>query len=306
LAKLIAIVGPTATGKSRFSIELAESIGGEIINADSRQIYKHMDIGTGTPSSAQRARVKHHLYNLIDPDESFSLGVYLNHGRQTISDVMARNKLPILVGGTAQYVWALLEGWQVPSVAPNPDFRDKLEKLAEKETSTILYDRLTNIDPAAAKKIHPNNVRRLIRALEVIDQTGQLFSDLSSRRSPNWEVNINGITMEQNKLQDAIYERILDQFNEGWVEEVKDLRQRGYKEGLPSLSALGYKEIGRYIDGHTTMEETISEIAKLTHRFSRKQYGWFKLSDPRIHWNDITKKNTNELINEITTDLSLG
>jgi len=299
-------VGPTATGKSRFSIELAESIGGEIINADSRQIYKHMDIGTGTPSSAQRARVKHHLYNLIDPDESFSLGVYLNHGRQTISDVMARNKLPILVGGTAQYVWALLEGWQVPSVAPNPDFRDKLEKLAEKETSTILYDRLTNIDPAAAKKIHPNNVRRLIRALEVIDQTGQLFSDLSSRRSPNWEVNINGITMEQNKLQDAIYERILDQFNEGWVEEVKDLRQRGYKEGLPSLSALGYKEIGRYIDGHTTMEETISEIAKLTHRFSRKQYGWFKLSDPRIHWNDITKKNTNELINEITTDLSLG
>ncbi len=299
-------MGPTATGKSRFSIELAESIGGEIINADSRQIYKHMDIGTGTPSSAQRARVKHHLYNLIDPDESFSLGVYLNHGRQTISDVMARNKLPILVGGTAQYVWALLEGWQVPSVAPNPDFRDKLEKLAEKETSTILYDRLTNIDPAAAKKIHPNNVRRLIRALEVIDQTGQLFSDLSSRRSPNWEVNINGITMEQNKLQDAIYERILDQFNEGWVEEVKDLRQRGYKEGLPSLSALGYKEIGRYIDGHTTMEETISEIAKLTHRFSRKQYGWFKLSDPRIHWNDITKKNTNELINEITTDLSLG
>ena len=112
--------------------------------------------------------------------------------------------------------------------------------------------------------------------------------------------------MEQKKLQDAINERILNQLKEGWVEEVKDLRQRGYKEGLPSLSALGYKEIGQYIDGHTTMEETISEIAKLTHRFSRKQYGWFKLSDPRIHWSHLTKKNTNELINEITTDLSLG
>lgn len=299
-------MGPTATGKSLFSVEVAEAIGGEIINADSRQIYKHMEIGTGTPSSAQRALVKHHLYNLIDPDESFSLGVYLNHARQTISDVIARNKLPILVGGTAQYVWALLEGWQVPSVAPNPDFRDKLEKIAEKENSTILYNRLTKIDPTAAKKIHPNNVRRLIRALEVIDQTGQLFSDLSSRKPPNWEVNITGITMEQNKLQDAINERILNQLKEGWVEEVKDLRQRGYKEGLPSLSALGYKEIGQYIDGHTTMEETISEIAKLTHRFSRKQYGWFKLSDPRIHWSHLTKKNTNELINEITTDLSLG
>ena len=306
MVKLIAIVGPTATGKSLFSLEVAEAIGGEIINADSRQIYKHMEIGTGTPSSAQRALVKHHLYNLIDPDESFSLGVYLNHARQTISDVIARNKLPILVGGTAQYVWALLEGWQVPSVAPNPDFRDKLEKIAEKENSTILYDRLTKIDPTAAKKIHPNNVRRLIRALEVIDQTGQLFSDLSSRKTPNWEVNITGITMEQKKLQDAINERILNQLKEGWVEEVKDLRQRGYKEGLPSLSALGYKEIGQYIDGHTTMEETISEIAKLTHRFSRKQYGWFKLSDPRIHWSHLTKKNTNELINEITTDLSLG
>ena len=125
-------MGPTATGKSLFSVEVAEAIGGEIINADSRQIYKHMEIGTGTPSSAQRALVKHHLYNLIDQDESFSLGVYLNHARQTISDVIARNKLPILVGGTAQYVWALLEGWQVPSVAQNPDFRDKLEKLAEK------------------------------------------------------------------------------------------------------------------------------------------------------------------------------
>ena len=124
--KLIAIVGATATGKSQFSIELAEAIAGEIINADSRQIYRHMDIGTGTPSSAQRALVKHHLYNLIDPDESFSLGVYLKHGRQTISDVISRNKLPILVGGTAQYVWALLEGWQVPPVAPNPEFREKL------------------------------------------------------------------------------------------------------------------------------------------------------------------------------------
>jgi len=304
--KLIAIVGATATGKSQFSIELAEAIAGEIINADSRQIYRHMDIGTGTPSSAQRALVKHHLYNLIDPDESFSLGVYLKHGRQTISDVISRNKLPILVGGTAQYVWALLEGWQVPPVAPNPEFREKLEKLAKKENSTILYDRLTNIDPAAAKNIHPNNVRRLIRALEVIDQTGQLFSDLSSRKPPNWEVNITGITLERSKLQDAIYERILGQFNEGWVEEVKYLRQKGYKEELPSLSALGYKEIGRYIDGHITMEKTISEIAKLTHRFSRKQYGWFKLSDPRIHWNDLTTKSADELINEITVDLSLG
>tara|TARA_Y100000590_G_scaffold243538_1_gene273814 strand:- start:488 stop:1285 length:798 start_codon:yes stop_codon:yes gene_type:complete len=265
-----------------------------------------MDIGTGTPSSADRALVKHHLYNLIDPDESFSLGVYLNHGRQTISDVIGRNKLPIIVGGTAQYVWALLEGWQVPSVAPNPEFRAKMEQLAEKETSAILYDRLANIDPAAAQKIHPNNFRRLIRALEVIDQTGQLFSDLSSRKAPDWEINITGITMEQNKLRDAIHKRILDQFNEGWVEEVKHLQQKGYTEELPSLSALGYKEIIRYIDGHITMEETISEIAKLTHRFSRKQYGWFRLSDPRIHWTNLTNKSTNELINNIIVDLNLG
>ena len=305
MVDLIAIIGPTATGKSRFAIELAESVNGEIINADSKQIYKYMDIGTSSPDSFQIAKVQHHMYNLVNPDQSFSLGVYLDHARRTIADVLKQGKLPILVGGTAQYIWAILEGWQVPRVPPNPSLRTELENFVETEGAHNLHARLTNSDPIAAEKIHPNNVRRVIRALEVIDQTGEMFSKLSARKTPSWKVKIIGLTMDKLKLQEAIAHRVLDQFKGGWPEEVKFLREKGYTEELPSLSALGYKEIGQYIDGHITKEETVSQITKLTHRFSRKQYGWFRLSDPRIGWIDQLEKSSLTLIGDVITDLNL-
>jgi tRNA dimethylallyltransferase len=284
---------------------LAESVDGEIINADSKQIYKYMDIGTSTPDSFQIAKVKHHMYKLVNPDQPFSLGVYLDHARRTIDDVLKKDKVPILVGGTAQYIWAILEGWQVPSVPPNPSLRTKLENLVETEGTHNLHTRLANTDPIAAGKIHPNNVRRVIRALEVIDQTGEMFSKLSRRKTPSWQVKIIGLTMDKFKLQEAIAHRILEQFQGGWPEEVKTLREKGYTAELPSLSALGYKEIGQYVDGHSTREETVSQITKLTHRFSRKQYGWFRLSDPRIHWIDRLEKPSPRIIGDIVTDLNL-
>ncbi|MFL2639937.1 MAG: tRNA (adenosine(37)-N6)-dimethylallyltransferase MiaA [Dehalococcoidia bacterium] len=305
MVDLIAIIGPTATGKSRFAIELAESVNGEIINADSKQIYKYMDIGTSTPDAFQIAKVKHHMYQLVNPDQPFSLGVYLDHARQTIDDVLKKDKLPILVGGTAQYIWAILEGWQVPRVPPNPSLRTQLENLADTEGAHNLHTRLTNSDPVAAEKIHPNNVRRVIRALEVIDQTGEMFSKLSARKTPDWKVKIIGLTMDKQKLQKAISDRVLEQFEAGWPEEVKILREKGYTEELPSLSALGYKEIGQYIDGHITMEATLSQITKLTHRFSRKQYGWFRLSDPRIGWIDQLEKPSPKIVGKVITDLNL-
>lgn len=282
--KLIAIVGPTAAGKTELAIEVALRLDGEVVNADSRQVYRGMDIGTGKPTAEQRSVVPHHLFDIIDPDERFSLADYRDRALSVIEDVWERGELPLLVGGTGQYVWSVLEGWNVPHVPPDESLRRQLEERAEGIGRDALWQELAAVDPDAAAKIHPQNVRRVVRALEVYERLGRSISACQTRRSLDCETVIIGLTCEREALYDRIDRRVDAMIEAGWVEEVRGLRAKGYGPDLPSMSSIGYREIGRYLDEEMTFAEAAARIKTENHRLVRHQYAWFKQTDERIRW----------------------
>lgn len=276
LAPLIAVVGPTAVGKTAFSIALAERIGGEIVNADSRQIYRLMDIGTAKPTPTERARVPHHLFDIVTPDQAFSLAVYQELASRTIAQIAARGHVPLLVGGTGQYVAALLEGWRVPRVAPQPELRQRLAEEAEQHGVGVLYERLRRVDPLAAARIEANNLRRIIRALEVYEVTGQPISQQQERQPPPYRTLTLWLTMERAELYRRIDARVDTMIAAGLVEEVRSLLARGYGWELPAMSSLGYKEFRPYFEGSAPLEVCIERLKFNTHAFVRKQEMWFR------------------------------
>lgn len=276
LAPLIAIVGPTAVGKTAFSIALAERIGGEIVNADSRQIYRFMDIGTAKPTPAERARVPHHLFDIVTPDQAFSLAVYQELASRTIAQIAARGHVPLLVGGTGQYLAALLEGWRVPRVAPQPELRQRLAAEAEQHGVGVLYERLRRVDPLAAARIEAHNLRRIIRALEVYEVTGQPISQQQERQPPPYRMLTLWLTMERTELYRRIDARVDAMIAAGLVEEVRSLLARGYGWELPAMSSLGYKELRPYFEGSAPLEACIERLKFNTHAFVRKQEMWFR------------------------------
>ena len=280
---ILAIVGPTATGKSALAVRLATQLDGEIVSADSRQVYRHMDVGTAKPSAAQRAAVPHHLIDVVDPDEEYSLALFLRQARVAIGDIRSRSRLPILVGGTGQYVWGLLEGWQVPPVQPDPEFRRALEARAVVEGAAALHQELAGLDPVAASRIDPMNPRRVIRALEVYHGSPTPNSR-PSRVSPDFRPLVLGLTRERSALYERIDERVDRMIEAGWVGEVEGLLGSGYPLELPSMSSLGYREIGQHLGGEMGLDEAALKIKQRTRRFARQQYAWFKLEDERIRW----------------------
>ncbi len=286
---LVAIVGPTAVGKTEAAISLAQKIGGEIINADSRQVYRYMDIGTAKPTPLERSQAPHHLFDIIDPDEDFSLALYQDMAGRAIGDIHNRDRVPVLVGGSGQYVWAILEGWSVPEVPPNPEIREELEFRAKIEGGEVLYRELQAIDPESAGQIDSRNLRRVIRALEVCRITGKRFSELRTRKPPDFDMQIVGITMEREELYRRIDDRVDSMVGQGFVEEVRSLLDRGYSLDLPAMSSLGYREIGRYLSGELNLPDACEQIKFTTHRFVRNQYAWFRLSDERIRWFDAVE-----------------
>ena len=283
---LIAVVGPTAAGKSSLALRLARRFGGEIVNADSRLVYRHMDIGTGKPSAEELGLVPHHLVNIIDPDEAYSLALYLDQANQAIQNVHGRGRLPLLVGGTGQYVRALLEGFAAPQVAPNPALRAELEGQAQAQGSDALWERLRAVDPEAAARIDHRNVRRVARALEVYLESGVPFSKALRREKPPYSSLILGLTLEREALYDRIDRRVESMVDGGWPQEVARLLQTGYSLELPSMSSLGYREMAAYLGGELLLEQAVERIKTDTHRYARSQYAWFRLKDPRIHWLD--------------------
>ena len=295
---LIAIVGPTAAGKTEVSLKLAQQVNGEIINADSRQVYRHMDIGTAKPIAAERTQVPHHLFDFIDPDEDFSLALYQDKANEAIIDIHNRGKVPVLVGGSGQYVWAILEGWSVPEVPPSPEIREELESRAKAEGGDVLYWDLQEVDPEAANQIDPRNIRRVIRALEVCRVTGKRFSELRIKTPPDFNTQIVGITAQRDELYRRIDERVDRMIERGFVEEVRGLLARGFPLSLPSMSSLGYQEIGRYLNGELDLPEASQQIKYTTHRFARRQYTWFRLNDERIRWFDLNEASLSEVILE--------
>ncbi len=288
---LIVIVGPTAVGKTRLSLRLAEEFDGEIISADSRQVYRGMDIGTAKPTPEERARVPHHLIDVVAPDETFSLAQYQELTYDAIGDVSARVKLPFLVGGTGQYVRAVVEGWGIPRVPPNEELRAELYRQAEIEGEEALHVRLREVDPAAAEGIDPRNVRRVVRALEVYLETGQPISELQRKKPPPYRILQIGLTMERQELYHRIDERVDRMIEGGLVEEVKGLAEQGYGYDLPSMSGLGYQQIGMYLRGQVSLKEAIQLIKRHTRRFVRHQYNWFRLDDEGIRWFDVLSES---------------
>jgi len=291
---LVAIVGPTAVGKSELALHLARTVPLEVVNADSRQVYRYMDIGTSKPTSSQRASVPHHLIDVVNPDEDFNLAMYRQLATEAIEAIQEKGKLPLLVGGSGLYIWSLVEGWGIPQVPPNAELRCKLEARARQEGNYALFAELNRIDPLTATKTHPSNTRRVIRALEIYQMTGQAPSQLWHKEAPSFPVLIVGLTLERSELYRRIGRRVDNMITTGLVEEVMSLLKKGYSLNLPSMSGIGYKQIGQFVQGQLDFAPAIEQINYETHRLVRHQYAWFHLSDERIHWFDAGESKVNE------------
>ena len=293
--KLVAIIGPTGIGKTKLAIQLGLRFNGEIINADSRQIYRYMDIGTAKPSKKELASVPHHLVDIIEPNQEFSVPEYQKLANNAIHDIQSRGKVPFLVGGSGLYIWAVLEGWVVPKVAPDVTYRRELEKKAEIGQAAELYQELQQIDPAAAEKIDPHNIRRVIRALEVNRLADKMFSQLQQKQAPPFQSLIIGLTADRKELYRRADDRVDNMIKQGFVDEVNSLLKNGYSTDLPAMSSIGYREIGQYLGGELTLDEAVYKIKTGTHRFIRHQYAWFRLKDERIKWFDAENMNLAEV-----------
>ena len=290
--KLLVIVGPTGVGKSALAMRLAREFDGEIVGADSRQVYRYMSIGTAKPSDADRAEIPHHLVDIIEPDKRYSLALFLRHAKDSIHNAKkVRGKLPLVVGGTGQYVWGLLEGWQVPEVNPNAKLRETLEARVESEGVEALHEELRRQDPEAAERVDGRNPRRVVRALEIALSRDIYAPEGGNAQAPrkippDYDAMVVGLTMERAALYARIDSRIDAQMAAGWLDEVRALRESGYGLEHAALSGLGYAELMRHIDGDLPLDEAVQRIKYRTHRYARQQYNWFRLTDERIRWLD--------------------
>jgi tRNA dimethylallyltransferase len=283
LRRVVAIVGPTASGKSAIALELTQRLGGEIVNADSRQIYRGMDIGTAKPSLSTAA-ARHHLYDICDPRETYSLALYKQQALSAFEALWDRDTFPYLVGGTGQYIWALLEDWSVPEVPPDEELRARLAVEAETNGAEWLHARLSAIDPAAAERIDARNVRRVIRALEVYEHSGRPISEWQTKGRPQFEYLLFGIDVPRDELDKRIDRRVDGMFTVGFVDEVRALLESGVPPGAPSMSSIGYAEVVQHLDGELTLADAIEATKRATRRLARRQAQWFRRDDPRIAW----------------------
>jgi tRNA dimethylallyltransferase len=299
LALLVVILGPTAVGKTELAIQLAERLGGEIVSADSRLFYRGMDIGTAKPGPQELERVPHHLINVAQADEIWSLAMFQQHARQAIEEIYQRRRYPFLVGGTGQYLRAVAQGWSPPAVQPDPRLRAALEGWAAQIGYQGLHARLAVVDPQAAAAIDSRNLRRTVRALEVILSSGRLFSAQREKGpSPHRLLQI-GLQRPRAELYHRIDQRIEAMLQAGWVAEVQDLLSRGYDPQLPSLSAIGYRELVQYLQGKISYAEAVMQIKRATRSFVRRQANWFKADDEQIHWFNMEPQPVEEIQNLI-------
>jgi len=280
---LVVIVGPTAVGKTAISIRLAARFGGEIVSADSRLFYRGLDIGTAKPNNAERSQVPHHLIDICKPNETITLGEYRRLAMAAIRDIQARGCIPLLVGGTGQYIRAIVEGWGIPEVAPQKRFREILADMNDQEV--VRWLRL--LDPDSARRIDPRNIRRVIRALEVTIYTGRPMSQLQQKHPPDDDILNIGLTCEREILYARIDSRVERMMAAGFLGEVTELRKQGYDRYLPAMSGLGYRQLWAYLDDEIAMDQAVERIKFETHRFARQQYTWFRVEDEDIKWFDV-------------------
>ncbi len=292
------IVGPTAVGKTALSLSLADRLNGEIISSDSRLFYRGMDIGTAKPSAAEQTAVPHHLIDICDPDETITLGSYQDKVYRLIEEMgESPSRMPILVGGTGQYMRAIVEGWGIPRVPPHPHLRAALEELGGEELGRWLRA----LDEQTAVRLDVRNMRRVIRALEVILVSGQRMSVLQRKTPPPYPFIIVGLRRGRELLYQRIDERVDRMMEAGLLVEIEQLREDGYGRWLPSMSGLGYRQLWAYLDGEMTLPEAVERIKFETHRFVRHQNNWFKPTDPRINWFDLDVMEETAVVDAIVT-----
>jgi len=296
---LVVILGPTAVGKTGISIQLAERLGGEIVSADSRLFYRGMDIGTAKPTPEERLRIPHHLIDVANPNETWSLAVFQRAAADAIADIQARGRLPFLVGGTGQYIHAVTHGWAPPTTEPDVRLRTVLEELAKSRGNDWLYQRLALLDPASAETIDPRNLRRTVRALEVIFSTGRRFSDQRGQADSPFRLLTIGLIRPRPELYARVDARIEAMFAAGLLDEVRSLRSRGYSPDLPTMSAIGYRECAAVLRGEMSLEDAKMRMRRLTRVFVRRQANWFKREDEQIHWFEAGEGMLDEIENEI-------
>jgi tRNA dimethylallyltransferase len=280
---LLAIVGPTASGKTELALEVAESLGAEIVCADSTTVYRGMDVGTAKPTLERRSHVPHHLVDVAEPSEPFTVARYQRLAREAIADVRTRGHVPLLVGGSGLYVRAVVDELVFPPT--DPAVRERLHREATDAGAVEMYRRLSELDPAAADRIEPDNVRRTVRALEVAEITGRPFSSYADAwdRYPPGRVRAAGIDVPRSELYERIEARVRGQLAEGLIEEVKELAHRGLTGWLTASQAIGYAEFARHLEGELSLDEAVARTVKRTKALARRQLAWFR-RDPRVRW----------------------
>jgi tRNA dimethylallyltransferase len=298
--KVLFIVGPTAVGKSKLAIELAKKLNGEIISADSMQVYIGMDIGTAKPAREELEEVPHHLINLIAPDKSWSVSDFVNNAKTLIEDICGKGKLPIVVGGTGLYLNALIEGYSFPEIKKDVQVRLKLEHEAKVFGSLHLYERLKKIDPDTAANIHYNDTKRIIRALEVYELTGHPMSLLRTKDAESLEFKpvIIGLELDRHELYKRIEARIDEMLSKGLVDEVSGLIKEGYDPKLTSMQAIGYKEVAEHLHGKYTYDELVNILKQNTRNFAKRQLTWFRRFK-NVNWFDVEKLKLGDIIDLI-------
>lgn len=288
LLGVVSVIGATATGKTSLGIEIARCFNGEVVNADSRLFYRGMDIGTAKPDQSERQGVKHHLIDILDPHQAYSLSEFLKDARDAILNIADREKLPIVVGGSGQYIWGLLEGWDVPNIPPNPELREGLETQLRDEGVEALQARLYATGALGVEKVEILNPRRLIRAIERAVATGDAMGGASKSAEPPYDALVIGLNAPRELLHARVEKRVDDMFAAGWGEEVERLIERGAKRDMPSMSAIGYRQLIDHIEGRIDDSKMREEILIGNHRLIGAQNNWFKMRDERISWIEIT------------------
>ncbi|MBI0387844.1 tRNA (adenosine(37)-N6)-dimethylallyltransferase MiaA [Thermoactinomyces sp. CICC 24227] len=296
--KLVVIVGPTAVGKTGLSVRLAKRVHGEIISGDSMQVYRGMDIGTAKIMPEEMEGVPHHLIDILPPDQNFSVQEYQQLAREKISEINRRGHLPMLVGGTGLYIEAVVHDYLMTHVKEDPKLREELHAFARREGNEALHRRLEEVDPVQAKKLHPNDLRRMIRALEVYHVTGKPFSELKGKGTSPYDVLWIGLTMPREQLYERINRRVDEMIQKGLVDEVKKLWEQGYGLHLTSMQAIGYKEIVSYLKNEITLDEAIHLIKRGSRKYAKRQLSWFRRLK-EIHWFDVTNSQSFREIEEL-------
>ncbi|WP_243276898.1 tRNA (adenosine(37)-N6)-dimethylallyltransferase MiaA [Desulfallas sp. Bu1-1] len=291
---LLIIAGPTATGKSAVAVQVAKQLDGEVVSADSMLIYRRMDIGTAKPTLSEMEGIPHHLIDIVEPDANFTVAVYQKMARKTIAEIDRRGRLPILVGGTGFYIDAVIYDYDFGFSGINRELRDALKREAEEKGNEALYQKLREVDPRAAERIHVNDVKRIIRALEIYHQaggSGSLSRRENKKEYPCYAKLFIGLSYNRDELYRRIEARVDKMINDGLVSEVAGLLNDGYHPGLTSMKGLGYKEIAGYLQNEYSLEEAVKLLKRNTRRFAKRQLTWFKRYSS-IKWIDMEKYDT--------------